>query len=51
MQLLINLFSTDYGLQSLAVIVFTLGMCVWFALYFKRHIDEDTKKSNTDEKK
>jgi len=45
MQLLINLFSTDYGLQSLAVIVFILGMCVWFALYFKRHIDEDTKKA------
>ena len=45
MQLLINLFSTDYGLQSLAVIVIILGMCVWFALYFKRHIDEDTKKA------
>ena len=45
MQLLINLFSIDYGLQSLAVIVFILGMCVWFVLYFKRHIDEDTKKA------
>jgi len=45
MQLLINLFSTDYGLQSLAVIVFILGMCVWFALYFKRHIEEDSKKA------
>jgi hypothetical protein len=45
MQLLINLFSTDYGLQSLAVIVFILGMCIWFAFYFKRHIDEDSKKA------
>ncbi len=51
MQLLIKLFSTDYGLQSLAVIVFILGMCVWFALYFKSHIDEDTRKANADEKK
>jgi hypothetical protein len=45
MQLLINLFSTDYGLQSIAVIVIILGMVVWFGLYFKRHIDEDTKKN------
>ena len=51
MQLLINLFSTDYGLQSIAVIVFILGMCVWFALYFKRHIDEDTRKAKAEEKK
>ena len=46
MQLLINLFSTDYGLQSIAVIVFILGMFVWFGLYFKRHIDEDSKKAD-----
>jgi hypothetical protein len=46
MQLLINLFSTDYGLQSLAVIIFILGMCVWFMLYFKRHIEEDSKNAD-----
>jgi hypothetical protein len=45
MKLLSNLLSTDYGLQSIAVIVFILGMCVWFALYFKRHMDEDAKKA------
>jgi hypothetical protein len=45
MKLLSNLLSTDYGLLSIAVIVFVLGMCVWFALYFKRHMDEDAKKA------
>ena len=45
MKLLTNLLSTDYGLQSIAVIVFVLGMCVWFALYFKRHMDEDAKNA------
>ena len=45
MQLLINLFSTDYGLQSLAVIVFILGMFVWFGFYFKRHMDQDAKNA------
>lgn len=49
MQLLINLFSTDYGLQSIAVIVFILGMFVWFGMYFKRHIDEDTRKAKASE--
>ena len=45
MRLLSNLLSTDYGLQSIAVILFILGMCVWFALYFKRHMDEDAKNA------
>jgi hypothetical protein len=45
MKLLTNLLSTDYGLQSIAVIVFVLGMSVWFALFFKRHMDEDAKKA------
>lgn len=45
MKLLTNLLSTDYGLQSIAVIVFILGMFVWFGLYFKRHIEEDTKNA------
>lgn len=45
MKLLSNLLSTDYGLLSIAVIVFVLGMCVWFALYFKRHMDEDAKRA------
>ena len=37
------LFSTDHGIQSIAVIVFILGMHVWFGFYFKRHIDEYEK--------
>ena len=45
MKLLTNLLSTDYGLQSIAVIVFVLGMCVWFARFFKRHMDEDAKNA------
>lgn len=45
MKLITNLLSTDYGLQSLAVIVFVLGMVVWFAFYFKRKIEEDAKNA------
>ena len=43
MKLLTDLFSTDYGLMSVAVIAFMLGMAVWFRAYFKRHMDEDAK--------
>jgi len=43
MKLLTNLLSTDYGLTSLAVILFVLGMCVWFARYFVRKMNEDAK--------
>jgi hypothetical protein len=45
MKLIIDLLSTDYGIQSIAVIVFILGMFVWFAFYFKRHMDEDAKNA------
>jgi hypothetical protein len=45
MKLLTNLFSSDYGLMSLAVIAFVIFMSVWFYLYFKRHIAEDAKKA------
>lgn len=45
MQLWKTLFSTDYGIQSIAVIAFILGMVVWFALFFKRHMDEDEKRA------
>ncbi len=45
MKLLSNLLSTDYGIQSIAVILFILGMFVWFGLYFKRHMDEDAKNA------
>lgn len=51
MKLLTDLFSTDYGLMSAAGITFMLGMAVWFAMYFKRHIEEDTKKAEIAAKK
>ena len=43
MKLITDLFSTDYGLLSIAVIVFTLGMGVWYARYFARRMDEDAR--------
>jgi nitrogen fixation/metabolism regulation signal transduction histidine kinase len=42
MKALQDFVTTDYGLMSLTVIVFTLGMGVFFARYFARHIREDT---------
>jgi Protein of unknown function (DUF3149) len=40
------LFTSDIGLMSLFVIVFILGMSVWFAKYFskKMHEEEDKMK-------
>ena len=46
MKLLTDLFSTDYGLMSVAVIAFMLGMAVWFRLFFKRHMAEDAKQAS-----
>jgi hypothetical protein len=41
MKALTDLFSTDYGLMSVGVIVFTLGMAVYFRAFFKRKMEED----------
>ncbi len=43
MKLLTDLLSTDYGLMSAVVILFTLGMGVWYARYFARRMDEDAR--------
>ena len=43
MKLMTDLFSTDYGLMSVAVIAITLGMAVWFRMFFKRKMDESAK--------
>ena len=40
MKMLHDLISTDYGLMSLAVIVFMLGMVVWFGFFFRRKMAE-----------
>jgi hypothetical protein len=45
MQALKELFSSDVGLLSLAVIVFTLGMGAFYARYFAKHIAEDAKRA------
>ncbi len=45
MKIVIDLFSTDYGLMSAAVIVFMLGMAIWFSAFFKRKIAEDAKNA------
>lgn len=43
MKAMVDLFSTDYGLGSLAVIVFVIGMGFWFNSFFKRKMAEDAK--------
>jgi len=45
MKALSDLFSTDYGLMSVAVIAFMLGMGVWFIVFFIRHVNEDAKNA------
>jgi len=45
MKMLTDLFSTDYGLMSAAVIAFMLGMAVWFVAFFNRKMDEDAKNA------
>ena len=49
MQMLIDLFSTDYGLMSLAVIVFLIVMWIWFTILFlgKIRLGEDPEKTQT----
>ena len=39
------LFSSDIGLLSLFVIVFVLGMAVWFSRFFKRKMIEDEHRA------
>jgi hypothetical protein len=45
MKLITDLFSTDYGLLSAAVIAFTLGMAVFYVRYFLRKVAEDSAKA------
>lgn len=45
MKALSDLFSTDYGLMSVAGIAFMIGMGVWFYRYFMRKMDEDAKNA------
>ena len=45
MKLFADLFSTDYGMMSAAVIAFTIGMAVYFYRFFTTKMDEDAKKA------
>ena len=38
------LFSSDIGLLSLFVIVFVLGMAIWFSRFFKRKMNESAQE-------
>jgi len=40
MKMLSDLISTDYGLMSLGVIVFTVGMSVFFGIFFRNKMRE-----------
>lgn len=46
MKALIDLFSTDYGLMSVAVIVFVLVMAVYFTRVFMGLMDESGKSTH-----
>ncbi len=41
MKLMTDLFSTDYGLMSVAVLAFIVVMAVWFGAFFRRKMNED----------
>jgi len=43
MKALTDLFTTDYGLMSVAGIAFMLGMGVFFRVFIKRKMEEDAK--------
>ncbi len=38
------LFKSDIGLFSLFVIVFTVGMAIWYGRYFLKKMDEEADK-------
>lgn len=40
------LISSDIGLASLFVIVFIIGMAVWFSRFYARKMTEDENKAN-----
>ena len=45
MQLFKDLFSSDVGLMSAAVIAITLGMGAFYVSYFLRHVREDARRA------
>ncbi|HMN92574.1 MAG TPA: DUF3149 domain-containing protein [Hydrogenophaga sp.] len=45
MKAIVDLFSTDYGLFSIGVILFTLFIGIWFFRFFMRKIEESERNS------
>jgi hypothetical protein len=43
MKAMVDLFSTDYGLFSIAGILFMIGMAIWFYRFFMRKISESER--------
>jgi hypothetical protein len=44
MQAWIDFFTTDYGLMSLAVIAFIIGMGAYIGWFVNKHVKEDTAR-------
>ncbi len=47
MKLWATLFSTDYGLMSIGVILFIIGMAIFFILYFLKNLKAESVNSDT----
>ncbi len=47
MKLLIDLFTTDYGLVAVAVTAVSLGMAVGFHMFFRRKMRESENEPST----
>ncbi|MBT9554058.1 MAG: DUF3149 domain-containing protein [Hydrogenophaga sp.] len=43
MKAIADLFSTDYGLFSIAGITFMIGMAIWFYRFFNRKMEESER--------
>jgi DMSO/TMAO reductase YedYZ heme-binding membrane subunit len=43
MKAMADLFSTDYGLFSVAGFIFMIGMAIWFFRFFMRKMNESER--------
>lgn len=43
MKAMADLFSTDYGLFSVAGFIFMIGMAIWFFRFFTRKMNESER--------
>lgn len=46
MKLWASLFSTDYGLMSIGVILFVIGIAIFFIRYFLKNLDEEAQRDH-----